>query len=42
MRYHINSSRPTRRQALMGIGVGGAALALGAPSILRRKNRHLS
>lgn len=36
MKYHINSSRPTRRQMLKGMGAAasGAALAMGAPSIL--------
>ncbi|TIU00323.1 MAG: extracellular solute-binding protein, partial [Mesorhizobium sp.] len=39
MRRYINSSRPTRRQAL--IGLSGAALVLGAPSILRAQESTL-
>ncbi|MER9852037.1 ABC transporter substrate-binding protein [Mesorhizobium sp. M0106] len=43
MTYYINSSRPTRRQALKGIGAaaGGAALAIGAPGILRAQESTL-
>ncbi|TIM95478.1 MAG: ABC transporter substrate-binding protein [Mesorhizobium sp.] len=39
MRCYSNSSRPTRRQAL--IGLSGAALVLGAPSILRAQESTL-
>ncbi|BAB52579.1 ABC transporter substrate-binding protein [Mesorhizobium japonicum] len=43
MKYFINSSRPTRRQMLTGMGVaaGGAALAIGAPGILRAQESPL-
>ncbi|MFB6452914.1 ABC transporter substrate-binding protein [Bradyrhizobium tunisiense] len=43
MTHNIDSSRPTRRQTLMGIGAaaGGAAFAIGAPSILRAQESAL-
>lgn len=43
MTHDINFGRPTRRQALKGIGAaaGGAALAFGAPSILRAQESSL-
>ncbi|MER9651852.1 ABC transporter substrate-binding protein [Mesorhizobium sp. M0199] len=43
MTYYFNSSRPTRRQMLKGMGAAasGAAFALGAPSILRAQESAL-
>ncbi|MFB9264767.1 ABC transporter substrate-binding protein [Bradyrhizobium erythrophlei] len=43
MAHLISSSRPTRRQTLKGIGAaaGGAALAIGAPDILRAQESTL-
>ncbi|MER9651754.1 ABC transporter substrate-binding protein [Mesorhizobium sp. M0199] len=43
MTYYFNSSRPTRRQMLKGMGTAasGAAFALGAPSILRAQESAL-